>query len=130
MRRFPGFVGDEMPSVLWKESGNPEAWKDFVELAKASGASFLTTDDEELDKQDLDFLIESLKDAVYTDDLEDAQWLRAYVGKTGFLQLGFAYQGTLFLYEVTTEWYERYQQVLETAEAIGGLLIEDEDEDE
>ena len=45
-------------------------------------------------------------------------WLRTYVGKTGFLQLGFAYQGTLFLYEVSTEWHERYQRVLETAEAI------------
>ena len=65
-----------------------------------------------------------------SDDLDDARWLRTYIGKTGFLQLGFAHQGTLFLYEISTEWHERYQRVLETAEAIGGLLIEDDDDDE
>jgi len=84
-----------------------------------------------LTKEDLDFVIDRLKDEVYGEDLDDARWLRTYIGKTGFLQLGFAHQGTLFLYEVSTEWHERYQRVLEIAEAIGGLLIEeDDDEDE
>jgi hypothetical protein len=130
MRRFPGYVGDEMPSVLWKDDDNPEAWKDFVELAKASGAPFLTMEDFLLTKEDLDFVIDRLKDEVYSEDLDDARWLRTYIGKTGFLQLGFAHQGTLFLYEVATEWHERYQRVLETAEAIGGLLIEEDDDDD
>ena len=130
MRRFPGYVGDELPSVVWRQDDNPDAWKDFVELAKAAGASFLTMEEEVLVKDELDFLIDRLKEGVYTDDLDDARWLRAYIGKTGFVQLGFAYQGTLFIYEVATEWYERYQQVLETAETVGGLLIEDDDDDE
>jgi hypothetical protein len=130
MRRFPGYVGDDLPSVVWRQDDNPDAWKDFVELAKAAGASFLTMEDEVLVKDELDFLIDRLKEGVYTDDLDDARWLRAYIGKTGFVQLGFAYQGTLFIYEVATEWYERYQQVLETAEAVSGLLIEDDDDDE
>jgi hypothetical protein len=130
MRRFPGYIGEENASVLWKDDDNPDAWKDFVELAKASGAPFVTMDAMVLSKEDLEFVIERLKDGVYTEDLEDARWLRTYIGKTGFLQLGFAHQGTLFLYEVSTEWYDRYQRVLETAEAIGGLLIEDDDDDE
>jgi len=83
-----------------------------------------------LTKEDLDFVIDRLKDEVYSEDLDDARWLRTYIGKTGFLQLGFAFQGTLFLFELSTEWHERYQRVLETAEAIGGLLIEDDDDDE
>jgi hypothetical protein len=33
------------------------------------------------------------------------------------------------VYEVSTEWYDRYQRVLDTAEALGGLVI-DEDDDE
>jgi hypothetical protein len=130
MRRFPGYVGDELPTVVWRQSDNPDSWKDFVELAKAAGAPFLTMEEEVLVKPELDFLIERLKEGAYGDDLDDARWLRAYIGKTGFLQLGFAHQGTLFVYEVATEWYERYQQVLETAEAVGGLLIEDDDDDE
>jgi len=130
IRRFPGYIGDELPTVVWRQDDNPDAWKDFVELAKASGAPFLTMEDEVLAKDELDFLIDRLKDGTYSDDLDDARWLRSYIGKTGFLQLGFAHQGTLFIYEVSTEWYERYQQVLETAEALGGLLIEDDDDDE
>ena len=132
MRRFPGYVGDEIASVMWKDDDNPDAWKDFVELAKAAGAPFITMDDVVLTKEDLDFLMERLKDGIYGtgEDLDDARWLRTYLGKTGFLQLGFAHQGTLFLYEVSTEWYERYQGVLDTAEAMGGLLIEEDDEDD
>ena len=130
MRRFPGYIADEMPTVVWRHDDNPDAWKDFVELAKASGAQFLTMDHEVLEKDELEFLIDRLKDGTYSDDLDDARWLRSYIGKTGFLQLGFAYQGTLFIYEVSTEWYDRYQQVLETAEALGGLLIEDDEDDE
>src|ERR1700761_8197303 len=130
MRRFPGYVGDELPTVVWRQDDNPDSWKDFVELAKAAGAPFLTMEEEVLVKAEVDFLIERVKEGAYGDDLDDARWLRAYIGTTGFLQLGFGPQGTLFVYEVATEWYERYQQVLGTAEAVGGLLIEDDDDDE
>lgn len=129
MKRFPGYIGEELPTVVWKDNDNADGWKDFVELAKAAGATFLTMDDMVLSKEDLDFVIERLKDGVYSDDLDDARWLRTYIGKTGFLQLGFSHQGTLFVHEVSTEWYDRYQRVLDTAEALGGLVI-DEDDDE
>ena len=129
MKRFPGYIGEELPTVVWKDNHNADAWKDFVELAKATGATFLTMDDMVLSKEDLDFIIERLKEGVYSDDLDDARWLRTYIGKAGFLQLGFSHQGTLFVYEVSTEWYDRYQRVLATAEALGGLVI-DEDDDE
>jgi hypothetical protein len=130
MRRFPGYVGDEVVSILWKDDENPDGWKDFVELAKAANVPFLTMDEVVLTKEDLDFLIERLKDGEFSDDLDDARWLRTYIGKTGFVQLGFAHQGSIFLYEVSTEWYDRYQHVLDTAEAMGGLLIEEDDEND
>jgi hypothetical protein len=130
MRRFPGYVGDEIASVLWKDDENPDAWKDFVELAKAAGAPFLTMDQMVLTNEELEFLIDRLKNGSYSDELDDARWLRTYIGKTGFVQLGFAYQGNIFLYEASTEWYDRYQRVMDTAEAMGGLLIEEDDEDD
>ena len=89
MKRFPGYIGEELPTVVWKDNHNADAWKDFVELAKAAGATFLTMDDMVLSKEDLDFIIERLKEGVYSDDLDDARWLRTYIGKAGFLQLGF-----------------------------------------
>ncbi len=63
-------------------------------------------------------------------DLDDAQNLVKHVGKIGYLQLGFAYQGVMFLCETSTEWYDRYQQLLESVDDLGDIVVEDGDEDE
>jgi hypothetical protein len=129
MQRFSAYVTDEMPSVMWENDTNPDSWKDFVELAKASGIAFLTVNDETLEKDDLDFLIERIQNSsnMSDDDMDEAKWLRAYVGKVGFIQIGFAYHGTMFLHETSTEWFERYQQLLDTADDFGRLLMDQED---
>lgn len=129
MQRFSAYVSDEMPSVMWDGESNADSWKDFVELAKASGIAFLTVNDETLEKDDLDFLIERIQNSsnMSDDDMDEAKWLRAYVGKVGFIQIGFAYHGTIFLHETSTEWFERYQQLLDTADDFGRLLMDQED---
>ena len=68
---------------------------------------------------------EQLADARFGggDDVEDARWLRQHIGKVGFIQLGWAYQGSMFLYEASTEWYEQYQHLLEFSEEIGGFTL-------
>src|SRR5262249_53877264 len=78
MRRFLGYVSDDVSSVMWENNGNTEGWKDFVELAKAAGVSFLTMNDVVLEREDIDFLIERLRTGNYTDedDIEEARWLR------------------------------------------------------
>ncbi|HXY13719.1 MAG TPA: hypothetical protein VEI26_04375 [Terriglobales bacterium] len=131
MRRFPGLVEyDEVQSVTWKSQDNPEGWKDFVELAKAAGAPFLTMDSWRLERGELDELIQHISSAEFSGDeeLEDARWLRMYVGKTGFVQLGFAHQGVMMIYEACTPWYERYQNILEMAEDFAGLPIDEPDQ--
>ncbi len=133
LRRFHGYVsGEEAQSVMWDAGENPDSWKDFVELAKAAGASFLTTNDWVLEREEADELLARLRSTQVADDehIEDARWLRGYVGKTGFLQLGFAYQGTMFLYEIFTEWYERYQHLVEVADEFGGIVIDETDQDD
>lgn len=132
MRRFHAYVGEEVPSVMWDANENPESWKDFVELAKHAGASFLTMSDVVLEKEDLDFLVDRLQNGSFPDeeDIEEARWLRTYVGKTGFVQLGWPYQGTIFLYEVSTEWYDRYQRLVDMAEEYGGIIIDEADQDD
>src|SRR5229473_2593737 len=51
-------------------------------------------------------------------------------GWVGFLQLGWAYQGSMFLCEVSTEWYDRYQHLLEVSDEFGGLTLDEPDQDE
>ena len=59
------------------------------------------------------------------EDVEEARWLRTYLGKTGFVQLGFAHQGVMMVYEVSTEWYDRYQRVIELTEDFGGIPMDE-----
>jgi hypothetical protein len=133
MRRFHGYVDyEEVQSVLWKSEDSADGWKDFVELAKAAGAPFLTMDSWSLQREELDELIERLAHAEFTndEDLEDARWLRTYAGKTGFVQLGFAHQGIMMVYEASTDWYDRYQRLVEFTEDFGGIPIDEPDQDD
>ena len=132
MKRFPGYVGEEVQTIMWDLDSNLETWKDFVELAKHSGATFLTMNHLLLDREDVDFLVERLRNAAYAseEDVEEARWLRNYIGKTGFIQLGWPHQGVMFLLEVSTEWYERYQHLLEVSDEFGGLTMDEPDQDE
>jgi hypothetical protein len=126
LRRFHGYVDyEEVQCIMWKAEDNPDGWKDFVELAKSAGAPFLTMDSWTLKRDDLEGLITRLTNAEYTndEDLEDARWLRTYIGKSGFVQLGWAY-------EASTEWYDRYQRLLELSEDFGGIPIDEPGPDE
>ncbi len=84
--RLPGFVTEDVPSVLWDGKGNPDAWKDFVEMAKHAGAPFLTFSEVTLEREELDALVEEASEMNYPDEeateLVEAEWLRKYAGKT------------------------------------------------
>ncbi|HSA92947.1 MAG TPA: hypothetical protein VLE48_08050 [Terriglobales bacterium] len=123
LRRFHGYVGEEVQTVLWDQNEAPDSWKDFVELAKGGGATFLSMHGGPLTRQEVDTLIERLNRSKRADpeDLEEARWLRTYIGRTGFVQIGWLYQGTALLYEVSTEWYERYEALLDLAEDFGNV---------
>jgi hypothetical protein len=40
------------------------------------------------------------------------------------VQLGFAHQGVMMVYEASTPWYERYQGILEMADDFTGLPMD------
>ena len=63
LRRFSAYVSDEVASVPWSaDEDHPDAWKDFVELAKASNVSFVTMNHVALDKEDVDILVNRLQE--------------------------------------------------------------------
>ena len=133
MRRFKGYIKDDMPSILWSVTeDHADAWKDFVELAKASGVHFLVMNHEELAAEDVDFLVERLEGTDYLneEDVEEARWLRNFAGKVGKIQLGFPCQGVMFLYEASTDWYDNYERLESMADDFDGILIDDSDQEE
>lgn len=133
IRRLPGYVTEDIPSILWESNNNPDAWKDFVEMAKHVGAPFITFSEMTLDGEELDSLIEEAREMNFPDEeaseLVEAEWLRKYAGKVGYLQLGFIYQGVAFLHETTTEWYERFQALLEDIDHFHDIVIDEHDHD-
>jgi hypothetical protein len=126
LRRFHGYIPDEMPSVMWDADDVFESWKDFLELARASGAPFVTMNTMQLESDDVDLLLSELHRSSLSreDDMETARHLRGQVGRTGFIQLGFPYQGVMFLCELSTEWYENYRALQEMADDLGGIMID------
>lgn len=133
MRRLNAYVTEDVPTVLFEEE-NPDGWKDFVEHAKAAGAPFVTMSEVVLEKSDIAILLDQIRDQNFPDDeapeLEDAEYLVNYVGKIGYLQLGFAHQGVMFVFEVATDWYDRFQDLLETVSELGGIVLDDHESDE
>ncbi len=132
MRRFHGYIPEEMETVMWDDPENPEAWKDFVELAKAAGAPFLTMTSMTFSREDSDELIRRLERASYVqeDDIEEAQWLRNHVGKTGFVQLGFPFQGVMFVCEIACDWYDHYRRLNDLVEDFGNIAFDESDEED
>ncbi|ACO32584.1 MULTISPECIES: hypothetical protein [Acidobacterium] len=133
MRRIPAHAGEEVPAILWEDEENADGWKEFVETAKAAGAPFLTMAEVVLERIDAELLLEHLQEVNFpeseTGDVEEAQALLAHVGKIGYIQLGFAHQGMMFLHESTTAWYERYQELIEALEDFSDIIFEQDDED-
>jgi hypothetical protein len=126
LRRFHGYIPDEMPSVLWDAEDVHESWKDFLELARATGAQFVTTNAIHLEEDDVELLLSELRRSNLSreEDLETARQLRGHLGKVGFIQLGFPYQGVMFLCELSTAWYEGYKALQEMADDLGGIMMD------
>ncbi|MCU1321578.1 MAG: hypothetical protein JWM43_1227 [Acidobacteriaceae bacterium] len=134
MRRFSGFVTEEVPTVIFEEE-NSDGWKDFVEHAKAAGAPFVTMSEVVLEKSDIAILLEQLREQSFpgipedSSEMDDAEYLVNHVGKVGYLQLGFAHQGVMFIFEIATDWYDRFQDLLEAVSDLGGIVVDDSDDE-
>jgi hypothetical protein len=133
MRRLNGYVTEEVPTVIFEEE-NPDGWKDFVEHAKAAGAPFVTMSEVVLEKSDIAILLDQIREQSFPDDasedLDDAEYLVNHVGKVGYLQLGFAHQGVMFIFEIATDWYDSFQNLMDTVTELGGIVVDDRDGEE
>ncbi len=133
MRRLNAYIGEEVPTVFFEED-NPDGWKDFVEHAKAAGSPFVTMSEVVLEKADVALLLDQLRDDTFpgdtSEEIDDAEYLVNHVGKIGYLQLGFPYQGVMFIFEIATDWYDSFQSLLETVSDLGGIVVDNRDIDE
>lgn len=132
LRRMNAFVPEDVPTVAFEDE-DVDSWKDFVEHAKAANVPFVTMNTVLLEPEDVATLIGQLRDANFPDadaaELEEAQALMRHVGKTGYIQLGFAQGGVIFLYETATEWYDGFQNLLDAVQEMGSIIVDDHDDE-
>jgi hypothetical protein len=132
LRRMNSFVPEDVATVLFEED-DVDGWKDFVEHAKAANAPFLTMSEVILEPEDVATLIGQVRDQEFgihdAVEMESAQDLMQHVGKVGYLQLGFAHGGVIFLYETATEWYDQFQELMDSVSELGHMILDDRDED-
>lgn len=133
LRQMNAYVSEDVSTVVFEED-DADGWKDFVEHAKSAGAAFITMSEVVLEPEDVATLIGQVRDGDFPDHdalaLDEAQDLLKHTGKTGYLQLGFAHQGVMFLYEAATEWYDQFQDLMETVSDFGGLMLDDGHDDD
>ena len=126
------YITEDVPTVTFEEE-NPDGWKDFVEHAKAAGAPFVTMSEVVLEKSDVAILLDQLRDETFpevSEEIDDAEYLVNHVGKVGYLQLGFAHQGVMFIFEVATDWYDSFQNLIETVTDLGGIVVDNRESEE
>jgi hypothetical protein len=132
LNRMAAFVPEDVPTILF-EDDDPDAWKDFVEHAKSASVPFLTMSEVVLEPEDVATLIGQVRDQNYpdhsADELEEAQDLTQHVGKIGYIQLSFSSGGVVYLYEAATEWYDRFQELLDTFADLSQIMIDDQDDE-
>jgi hypothetical protein len=132
MRRMNGYVPEDVPTVVFEEDDS-DGWKDFVEHAKAANAPFLTMSEVVLEPEDVATLMEQVRNQNYPDqdapELHEAQELTEHVGQTGYLQLGFSHGGVMFIYETATDWYDHFQQLMETITELGQIIVDDTEDE-
>ena len=115
---FPGYISEDLPAVWWQ--GDPDAWPDFLGIAKAEGARTLFAGRAVLEAEDLQELAEWVEEKEGSGhsngDRARLKTLERYIGLTGEVRLGWIKDGVAFLLQQQTEWYTEFLDLMDDVE--------------
>ena len=122
--------GEPVRCVYWDAEHHPDV-RDFLAAATYAGQKMLHLHDSEFDSEMMDAALEQLEDAPLSreekrelDKRLDS--LRMYAGFTCAVELSFDFNGNVYIFELKTDWYEDYLEVMDELEApFGSGEIED-----
>ncbi|HBY63144.1 MAG TPA: hypothetical protein DEH78_25260 [Solibacterales bacterium] len=123
---FVAFYGyprqnETIPVVRWDTAQHPD-YHPFLQAAKLVDVKLVVFHASEFTPDLVDEALEDLEDADLPREekrtlerrLRD---LRVYEGFTYALDLSFDYQGRMYLFELETEWYQEFNEVLDEIDA-------------
>jgi hypothetical protein len=133
---MPVFYGyhrmlDSMIQVSWDTEHHGD-FREFLQTARQAGAKLIIFNHEAFQLDQIDEALDELEECDFTREEKRhyesrLHQLRAYEGFTCSVQLSFALEGRLYIYEQHTDWYDALTDILGELEA---AAEEHEEEDE
>jgi hypothetical protein len=126
---------DSLIQVSWDTERHPD-FREFLDTAQKSGAKLIVFNQEAFQLDQIDEALEELETADFTREEKRSyetrlKQLQAYEGFTCVLQLSFALEGRLYLFEVRTDWYDSLHDILSELDiATDPFTGEDEEEEQ
>jgi hypothetical protein len=121
----------EAVSVYWDTERHPD-FRVFLHVAERAGAKLIVFYHQQFSLDQIDDIMEEIEDSTFTRDekrnLESRlREIQKYEGFTCGLELSFALDGRVYLYQVRTEWYRAWEDILSELDAAAD---EENEEDE
>jgi hypothetical protein len=120
---------DNVSMVFWDTQRYPD-YKQFLDTAEAAGARLLVLHAREFSAILVDNALEQLEEGDFGPDDRRAierrlRELRAYDGFTCAIELSFDQNGRVYMFELRTEWYDEFSDLLDE---IDSAMPQPEDE--
>ncbi len=134
---LPIFYGlgtpEEDDYVFWDTAAFPD-WRQFVDVAKESGARLLLFSSQALTDTDLEQAIEKLGECDLNREdrgffMRQFEQLRKHVGQTAWVRIAFEHSSRWLAYERTVAWHEEFRSALDDLEAFLPVAEEEEEEE-
>ena len=111
---------DNLPAVYWDIEAHPDH-EEFLQTAKAVGVSLIVFHQQAFSTAMVDDAMDRLESGeLSADDYRLIQGrleeLRRYDGFTCAMELSFDHEGRAYIYELSSEWYDEYSEILDELE--------------
>lgn len=121
---------DSAPAVEWDCDQYPD-FRLFVQAAVTADAKIIVFHQREFASEQVEDALERLADCdLPSDESQELEQrlneLHAHNGSVCCVELSFDHQGRVFLFDLRTEWYEEYSEILDEIQL---MTVSDEDED-
>jgi hypothetical protein len=131
---FKGQTGgnEGFPRIYWDTEHHPD-YQAYLNVAKHAGVSVIIFAHRAFEASEIEDAVEQIEDCEFGRDerrsiennLAD---LRVFAGSTCIIEMAFSYQGHMYVYELTTEWFQTFMEISDLLIAASSASGDDEDE--
>lgn len=124
---------ETVPAVYWDCEEYPD-YRLFVQSARATGAKIIVYHQRQFFSEQIEEAIEKLhacelpaeESRHFEERLND---LRGYEGSVCAIELSFDYQGRVFMFDLRTEWFDEFSDILDEIQLLAPYSDDDDDDD-